>query len=266
MTTVPQRSLIRDLANGGTTLEMLRRAIYQTPPEANLVLIQSLPPAIRFPPFCANCGQPAASTLRIERAFLLHVDSGSDTPNETVQCINEFQVPFCTACLAQQSAQQVPPNPWTPVWRILHDGQGLGGLIVLAVGLFFFKEAARKLSLVLLVFSALPLSTAYWLLRTVWTRSAHMSVPKPTQLDMAVDFTPFLSLDYEPAWLAFQFRSPEYAARFKEANAGMLWNPNSTVAKAAAAQRHRESTRNTWIVGTIVALILLWALWDEYLR
>ena len=80
---------------------------------------------------------------------------------------------------------------------------------------------------------------------------------------MAVDFTPVLSLDYEPHWRAFLFRSPRYAALFRQINGPELWDPKSNQAKSAAAQRRKESNRSTWITGAIMLAIMAALIWYE---
>ncbi len=253
---------IRPLALAGTTLHQLRDAALRAPPGTNLVLLRIPDSPVHFPPICPGCGQPAASTLRIERAFLFHVQNDGDTPNETLQAIDAFDVPFCDACLHQHRAQQTPTSPWTPVKRILSDGKGFAGLFVMGIALLFLKSAVERRSLFPLALAALPLATGFWLLRTTWQKSRHMSVPLPTNVDLAVDFTPSLALPFEPHWRAFLFRSPEYAQQFNRVNIHELWNPTSMEAQAAAAQRSERSRKSNLVVGAIVVAVLLWGLWD----
>jgi hypothetical protein len=254
---------IRALANGGTTLEYLRKAVLEAPPEANLILLRLQDGTLRFPPVCPNCGQPAASALRIQRAFLFHVQSGDDTPNETVPSIDAFEVPFCDACLHRQRSEQSAPGFWTPLLRILSGAEGLAGLVVMAIAFMFLASALKRLSVFPLVLASLPLMVGFWLLRSTWNKSRHMSLPKPATVDLAVDFTPSLAFPFEPVWRAFQFRSQPYADLFRQANQPHLWSQHSLEAQSAAAQRQRDSSRTNLIVGTIVVAFLLWSLWRE---
>jgi hypothetical protein len=253
---------IRPLAHAGATLQQLRDAVLRAPPGTNLVLLRISNSPVHFPPICPGCERPAASSLRIERAFLFHVQNDSDTPNDTIQSIDAFNVPFCNACLHQHRAQQAPPSPWTPFKRLLSDGKGFAGLFVIGIALLFLKSAIERFSIFPLALAALPLATGGWLLRSTWRQSRHMSVPPPTNVDLAVDFTPSLALPFEPHWRAFLFRSPEYARQFSRANIHDLWNPTSMEAQAAAAQRSERSRTSNLVVGAIVVAVLLWGLWD----
>lgn len=254
---------IRALANGGTTLEQLRAAIFKAPPEANLVLLQSLDETVVFPPVCPNCAKPATSNLHMERVFLFYVYRGSEAKNETVPSINTLDVPFCNGCLQQQRAHQTEPSPWTPIKRIFSEAEGFAGLVVIAISYLFLAEALKRFSLFPLLLACLPLSVGYFLIRRVWQKSKHMSLTKPTNIDLAFDFTPFLSLDFEPAWRAFQFRSQSYAEAFRQANIHQLWNPKSPEAKSASSKRKRALNKSNWIVGAILLAIVLYMIWQE---
>ena len=254
---------IRSLADAGTTLEALRQAVMQAPAGTNLILLQD--GTVHFPAVCPNCGQPAAATLRIERGFLFHVQSGDDTPNDSAQSVDEYDVPFCDACLERQRSEQVPLSAWTPVRRILSEAEGLAGVAVMGIALMFFTAAVQTLSLFPLVLGCFPFGIGFWLARSTWNKSRHMSVPKPTGVDLAVDFTPLIALAFEPAWRAFHFRSQRYAELFRQANLVGLWNPRSVEAQSAAAKRNKDSFRMNLIVGTVVAAVLLWSLWSEVL-
>lgn len=256
---------IRSLANAGTTLYQLRDAVLRAPPETNLVLLRIQSGPVHCPPVCPNCEQPATSTLRIERAFLIHVQSDDDTPNDTLQSIDTVDVPFCEGCFQQQRAQLVAPSPWTPLRRILSDAKGFAGVVVMGVALLFLNAALERLSLFPLLLAAMPISVGFWLLHTAWQRSRHMAVPTATSVDLAFDFTPSLALPFEPNWRAFLFRSARYAALFRRANIAEFWNPNSMEAQTAAAQRQKQSSRSTLIVGVVLGLFLLWVIWDDYL-
>ena len=256
---------IRPLANAGTTLYQLRRAVLDAPPTANLVLLRLSDSAVHFPPVCPNCEQPAASTLRVERAFLIHVQNDDDTPNDTLQCIDACDVPFCEVCLRQHRAQLTPASPWTPLRRILSHANGFAGVVVMGIALLFLNSALKRLSLFPLLLATLPLTIGFWLLRSAWLRSRHMSVSQPTSVDLAFDFTPSLSLPFEPQWRAFQFRSAHYATLFRQANIAELWNPKSMEAQSAAAQRQQHSSKSTLVIGVVLGLFLLWTIWDDYL-
>ncbi len=254
---------LRALAKGGTTLDQLRAAIFNAPPETNLVLLQSLDDSLRFPPICPNCEKPASSRLKIERVFLFYVYKSDDSPNETVPSINTLEVPFCNECQQQQRARQTLPSPWTPLKRILSESEGFAGLVVIAISFLFLSAALKSFTLTPLLLACLPLSIGYFLLRPVWKKSEHMSLPKPTTIDLAFDFTPFVSLEFEPAWRAFQFRSQSYAEAFRQANSHQLWNPQSPAAKSAAKKRNRVSHKSAWIMGAILLAFVLYMIWKD---
>ena len=256
---------IRPLASGGTTVGQLRQAVRRAPADANLVLLQSMDRAPRFPPICPNCHQLTAATLHIERAFLFHVQSGDDTPNDTLQSIDAFDVPFCDACLRQHRAEQRPPSPWTPLRRVFSEANGFAGIVVIAIAGLFLRAAIEHLSLVPLLLACLPLTIGFWLLRATWKRSRHMSLPQPTSVDLAVDFTPSLARPFEPAWRAFLFRSPHYADLFRRANERDIWNPDGAEAQSAAVLRRQKSVMPALVIGAVLAAFLLWSLWEDYL-
>lgn len=256
---------IRPLAGGGTTQAQLRRAVLAAAQNPTLVLTELQAVGVHFPPVCPNCGQPATTPLRIERAFLIHVPSDDDTPNDTLQSIDRFDIPFCDACVHQHLAQRVSPSPWTPLKRVLSGANGFAGLFVMGIALLFLRAALERLSWVPLALAALPLAIGFWLIRTTWNKSRHLSVAQPTDVDLAVDFTPPLALEFEPSWRAFLFRSPLYAQMFSRQNLNTLWNPNSMEAQTAAVQRRQRSSKSNWIVGIVLAIGLLWAIWDDFL-
>lgn len=248
---------LRNFATGNSTVEQVRQALTQAPAN-QLLRLQNSGTPVQFPAICPNCEQPAHRPLRLERAFILYVYQGSDSPNYTVPCIDAFDVHFCEACARQHAGQTVSPSPWTPLLRIMSDGQGFGGLVVIAISGLFFSEALKRLTLVPFFMGCFPLFIGLALIRPIWQRSRHMSLPRPTEVSLAFDFTPVLSLDHEPSWRAFYFRSPLYAAQFRQLNAAQLWDPQSPAAKSAATQRRKDSNSNTWIVGSIVAALVLW--------
>jgi hypothetical protein len=254
---------IRAMAQGGTTLENLRRIVAEAPAETNLVLLRAQSDAVRFPPFCPNCDAPASAPLRIERAFRLYVPQPEDAPNQTRLSIDRFDIPFCGACLDRHRSTHTSPPPWTPLVRLLSEGEGLGGAVVIGIGVWFVLTGLGRMSLVPILMGCFPLLVGLWLLRGTWKRSRHMSVPKPTEVDAAVDFSPVLSLPFEPPWRAFQFRSARYAARFREANTAELWTPTGAEAQAASTARSRQSFKTNLVVGAIVVAILLWTLWQK---
>lgn len=254
---------LRALAKSGITVEQLRAAIRNAPPEAKLVLVQSPDDTLRFPPLCPNCGKPATSTLHLERVFLFYVYRGDDSKNETVPTINTLEVPFCEDCQQQHRSRQIEPSPWTPLLRIISEAEGFAGLVVIAISFLFLQAAIKQFSLIPLLLACLPLSVGYFLIRPVWQKSKHLSLPKPTDIELAIDFTPFVSLEYEPAWRAFQFRSQSYAEAFRLANNNQQWNPHGSEAKSASKKRKQASNKSTWIVGAVLLAFVIYMIWDE---
>lgn len=196
--------------------------------------------------------------LRLERTFIFYVHGEGDSSSHTIPCIDWFEVPFCEACAQLDASQRVPPSPWTPLLRIVSEGQGFAGLVVIAISGLFFSEALKRLALVPLVMGCFPLLIGLGLIRPIWRRSQYMSLPRPSEVGLAFDFTPLLSLDHEPAWRAFYFRSPLYAAQFGQLNAAQIWDPQGPAAEAAAVQRKQDDKRGTWFAAAIVAALVLW--------
>lgn len=254
---------IRALATGGIGIEELRREIFNAAKLTNIILLRGDRQAPHFPTICPNCEAPATTTLTIERPFIYWIHSNSDTPNSTLPIIDSYKIPFCGNCLNQHQSLQVRPSQLTPIRRIFSDSQGFGGLVVMGVSGLFFKEALIHLRLFPFFLGCFPLLIGFSLIRPVWRKSKYLAIPQPTPVDLAIDFTPSLSLEYEPHWRAFQFRSQLYAAHFREANSSELWNPKCHEANSAAAQRHSESNRSTWIVGAIVLSIIAGLIWYE---
>src|SRR5258708_29784649 len=112
---------IRSLADCRTTLDHVRSVVVQPTPATNLVLVQGLDSTIQFPRVCPNCGLPANSKLRIQRGFVICRKSGDETPDATNPTIDEFDVPFCAACVQRQRTELIPLSPWTPLKRGLSE-------------------------------------------------------------------------------------------------------------------------------------------------
>lgn len=223
------------------------------------------PVAVRFPPSCPNCGSPANRPVRIERSFEIYFAYDDDTPNRTERHVDEFSPLFCESCAHNRKSQMLPLSPLIPIRRILSEAEGFAGVVVIAVGCMLIPSILDGRSLFPLGLACLPWATGFSLVRPVWKRSRHMTVPKPTEIDLSFDFTPPLSLPHEPPWRAFQLRLPSYAAQFEQANADQLWDPQGDEAQSARAQRRAERSKSNIIVGVIVVALLLWALWDQVL-
>ncbi|WP_031500258.1 hypothetical protein [Bryobacter aggregatus] len=260
MTPTPLPFSIRSLATTGNTRGDLRRAIRSAPPEANLVLLTGTP---RFLPICPNCEARATHTLHVERPFLFHIPADDETPSSSESTIDAFEIPFCDRCLQQQRSSIVAQSPWLPLRRIFSESHGPAGVVVMAISLLFFIQTLKHFSLVPLLLGCIPLAIGLSLLIPVWRKSAYMAVPAPTEVDQAVDFTPILSLEFEPAWRAYLFRSSNYASQFRAANESQVWDLKSKAAAAAAAARRKKTNRTNWIIGTILGVFCLWMLWDE---
>jgi hypothetical protein len=224
--------------------------------EQATVPIEGTPPP-RFPDTCPACLAHADSWLLIERTQALEVSDGES--HSTDRSVVGHRVAFCRACVARHREESPPANPWTPLKRLLGGGEGIAGAFIVGIGLFFVLEALKDLSLLLLLFSLLPLTVGGLLMRQTWRANHHLSVTPETSVIDSVSWTALLSLDYEPAWRAFRFRHAAYAERFRAANAERLWNPRG--AEALTAKR-RRARREHWmkVLGPVVigALVLWW--------
>ncbi len=254
---------IRSAAKASLTLEQLRSELFRAPQSSNLLFVRSDRKRPVFPALCPNCESPANTSIAVERIFILWLRSDDDTPNDTLPLVDSFTVPFCQNCKNLYNTQQKPPDAFTPLRRILSDPKGFAGLVVIAIACLFFKDALSSLRLFPFVLGCFPVAIGFSLILPVWKKSRHMSLPQPTPVDLAIDFTPALSLEYEPDWRAFQFRSQIYAAHFHSANSTEVWNPKSAEAKFAAKQRRKDSTRSSWIFGLIALALVLYFIWQE---
>lgn len=243
--------------------DALRSGVKAMASESRVVLTTG---AVQFPLMCPNCGAPAQRTLEVRRALQTYVYN-SDGPNETVHEIRSYPVPFCEHCIHRHFSAAAGASPWLPLKRMFGGdgaGEALGGTIVLLVGAFFLKEGILKLSPVLLGFAMLPGTIGSWLMYRNWRRNEHMSVAPASEVTSAVECTPNLSLDFEPAWRAFRFRNAGFAEQFRRLNAERIWDPQGEQAQQARSQRRRRSARTTAAVAAVVAVVLLWGLWSEY--
>lgn len=190
-----------------------------------------------------------------------------DGPQDTVYLIESFDVPFCDRCIATHQATQVRPDPHL-LWKRLigggRAGEALGAVFVGVVALLFLKEALFNLRVAPLIMAALPGAVAFFLLRGNWRRNEYMSVIPATEVSSAVEFTPDLSLEHEPAWRAFRFRDAGYVSRFRLENATLLWDPHGETARSARAKRRKSRVRTMWIIGLAVTAVLLFGLWQDY--
>ena len=266
MTPAAQLFSIRALAGGGTTHDDLRTAVLSAGPEAHLVLLQGQAAEPHFLAICPNCGQAADSRLTIRRYFILSIYNSGDSGNDTEPTVGAVDVPFCSSCVQQHGREQIAPSPWTPVKRLVSESEGPAGIGVMAIAGMFFWQALIRTSLFPFFLGCFPVMIGLWLIWPVWKKSAYMSLPEPTKVDLAIDFTPNLGLAYEPGWRAFQFRSRTYAEQFRVINAGKLWTPRSAEAVSAAALRAKDETRSNWIAWVGGAALLFWILWKEVLK
>jgi hypothetical protein len=60
-----------------------------------------------------------------------------------------------------------------------------------------------------------------------------------------------------PAWHRFRFRCTEYADRFRDLNAGQLWNAKAYA--AAKAQRSRSNMIQLLVLLAALGVLALWA-------
>lgn len=253
---------LRRMAVEGCRPSEVRRALRAVQSDPRVVLLYGIPV---FPKICPNCGRMAAITLRMERSFLILSDDDSDTEESRYPVLEHFDVPFCESCLAERQRGQIALSPWVPVRRLFSKPNGFAGLVVIAISGMFFKDALFEFRLFPLLLGMLPLSIGIWLIRPVWKNSYYMTVAKPTKVELALDFTPSLGLAHEPGWRAFVFESASYAEQFRNLNEAQLWNTHSPAAARAAALRRRDSNKTNWIVGVIVAAVLLWTVWSEWI-
>ncbi|MCX6613956.1 MAG: hypothetical protein NTW74_24315, partial [Acidobacteria bacterium] len=247
----------------GTSIDDLRRQIFDASTSTQIILLRCDRKPPTFPAVCPNCEAVASGTFTIERPFILLVYGDDDTPNDSLPVVDSYSVPVCKNCLQQHRTQQLPLSPFLPLKRVLSGPQGFAGLVVIAISGLFFKEALIHLRLVPFVLGCFPLFIGLGLIRPVWRKSQFMTIPQPTPTDLAVDFTPCLSLDYEPNWRAFHFRSHSYATLFRQANNSELWDPKSPEAISAAAQRRTATNRSAWAAGAIVLAIIAALIWYE---
>ena len=251
-------SPIRELARGGTTLAQLRRAMAAT---AQVIGVEG---QALFPALCHSCGQAAAQAVPITRSFLLYVEGSGDSSNETQPLVETLAIPLCQACQTQRGSMQQGPPPWLPVQRIFSQPTGPAGLVVIAISCLFFKDALLEFRLFPLLLGLLPLGVGLSLILPAWKKTRYMALAKPTAIDQNFDFTPILSLPYEPAWRAYYFALPEVANRFQQANQHQLWDAHGQAAKEAAKERKVQEARSFRKVGLILIPIVLWYLWDEF--
>ncbi len=209
---------------------------------------------VEFPGVCPACGAHADRALRVERVFPGRVVHG-------------YRIPFCAKCLGRHRELLPARDPLLFFRRLLKgDGTSIGGLFICAVAAYFTKEAVRTLSPVLAVFSLLPWAVGGSLLFSVWRKNHYLAVEPATQVTAAVEFSGDVSREFEPAWEVFQFRDAGYATRFRAMNALRLWEPGGEEARDAKRSRDRKSRRNSYLMYCLLAVALVFALWEEYLQ
>jgi hypothetical protein len=248
--------------------QAMRRHLRQGPADERVVLYCWRQGAPAFPPVCPNCMAPAAGQLQLERVYKFLVED-SDGGSRRQYLVDELKLPICAPCLERHRAEARPPGGWAAVQRLLgfeEGGLGIGGLLLFCGGLFLFQKGLTRLDYWLPLFASAPLLIGYFMMRAQWRQSAYRMVPADTSVSLSVETTPGLALDGEPPWQAYRFRLPFYAARFRELNQAALWDPHCAEAQAARAQRRAATRRTNWIIGTIMVAVLLWGLWDEYVK
>ena len=215
---------------------------------------------LEFPRMCPACG--GRGEVRLECAKSLR---GVDSDDQEIWTVLTHRPWFCAACAAAHERERWRPGIGDYGRRLVAGGgEMLGAAVALGVGLLFLKDAVVKLSLVLLVFSALPLGVAWYLIRKNWQAQAYRCVAPPTAVTGAVDFTEDQAAEFEPAWVRFTFRNAAYAEAFREVNRKRIWNPGGGEAVAARQKRAWAERQRRWMytaVGVAVVVFGIAAWW-----
>ena len=220
-------------------------------PETVLVKLAGL----EFPRRCPACG--GAGEVRLARAKVFHDRDGDGDGSPSVETYTPW---FCGDCAALHQRELWRPGPADYFKRFFASGEVLGALVAGVVGLFFFKEAVVKLSLILFFFSLWPLGVAWFLISRNWKRQAYRFAAPPTSITSSVDFSDDQSAEFEPAWASFEFRDAAYAAAFRELNRERVWSPASAEAVAARQKRAWANRKRQWLYGAILGVFILLAI------
>jgi hypothetical protein len=250
-------------AASGANRAALRKSAIAARTRGDVILVRD-GAGLQFPALCPNCGATAVQKLPVKRALKLLIYD-SEAPTETVHEIPEYAVPFCDSCILRHRGEIRTASRWLWLKRLFWgSGEALGGVVVIATGFLFASSALERMSLTPLILAAFPWTVGGLLLRRNWRRNRYLAVPAETSMTAAVEFTPDLSAAHEPAGRAFRFRNAAYTEEFPRANAERLWDPHGSEASQAREKRRTANRRTMWVVGTIVAAVLLWSLWDDY--
>jgi hypothetical protein len=152
------------------------------------------------------------------------------------------------------------------------SGRGIAGVVVLGIGIWVAsrmlqrppERLAEVLFAAILPVAACLVGATLWL--SAWSAARYLSVPEPTSVTGAMDFSDILAEKFEPAWRTFRFRNADYAERFREANADRLWNPAGAAAQAAKRKRVRSENRWGLAAGVAIVLLVLWWLYDTLIK
>jgi hypothetical protein len=226
--------------------------------------------SVVFPPLCVRCGAPASATLRIIKLFRR---SYLDEPRP--YGIFWVDAPVCAACKALHRSQEQPPDPAVRRERLRRwYGEALLpytlplaalGVITYLLGPSLVPLIAQKVGmpaalvwggiaaffvLLALVFFAAFVARGMWRLIAVpsgakssWYArlergpfGARLFLPiQPTAVIAALDFSDNIGDILAGQRHRYRFKNGEVGARFAEANAGRVWNPQSPRARISLA-------------------------------
>lgn len=225
------------------------------------ISLRGRPSDIRFPPICANCGQPATSRLPVVRVF------GSSRREEPVT-IDSFDVPFCASCAREHEAQSPPSDPLLLFKRLARAWPySLPAVIIAGLGAKLAITSMQgaltgHLSPALGILLAILWGASISLLAVALHKTRDMAVPAVTSITSSFQFSGDLSETFEPEWRRYTCRHEQFAWAFEEINQSRLRRPDDATAFRARQLRWW----GTRLLIVLIGLVAAYGIFDEYLR
>ena len=217
--------------------------------------LHGAPGSLEFPPLCPNCGAAAAARVVCSKVFRR---THTDAPTE--HRVTSVAVPFCAECIASHRRQSTPLTPWDKVLASFATGDMLGALFPGIAALFVSYLALKALVRGQLTTLAVMLAVAgfFGLIawsqrRAVWAETEHLRVVRQSPVSIAFDFSDDIAPTFEPPRFICTVRDARFAAAFEALNRSHQWVAGSPQDVAG----RRAASRQTWVIGSIVAAVAL---------
>lgn len=231
---------------------------------ASRVDLAASPSAVRLPPVCAACGQPATTTVESATAFERWTDDGEAPPVFSHWEVWRLRLPVCVGCRARHETEVRPVPAATRLASMLRTWYVIGMAGGAAFSLFFARLASESLFRRDVRDAAIPAAVALVFLAIAaahvalaWRRRRGEWVSPPTSVTAALQLGDDSSRPFEPRHHAFVCRNRTFAEALLAANADRVWDPDGPIARRAGRRRAALAIALVAVVALLFAISLL---------